>query len=146
MYEVMNRRSESPRFRRVTVRLAAMAAALVLMGCALGGGIDRSAWYVGGNEEESILLRVDNRNWSEMRIYLVIHGDRRRLGSVSSQSREVFALDETAAVRGQSLNFEAVPLGDRNNPHRSPTISLTDGNAAEWRLENQLSQSTLRVR
>ena len=90
--------------------VALLFATLFLVGCASarGGGA-----VVDG---ESATLRVENRAYTDMTIYVVIGGaDRRRLGVASSVGASSMTIPASIIGAGRELQFLADPVGARGS-------------------------------
>jgi hypothetical protein len=70
-------------------------------------------------------VRVENRNFLDMNVYVLGMGQRIRLGLVPGLSTQVFTIP-SYLVRSAPLQFELHPIGGRTNP-RTETISVQPG-------------------
>jgi hypothetical protein len=66
--------------------------------------------------ENKTLLRVDNRNFSDMTIYVLRAGERVRLGTVTGNSKRVLVIPEYLISGVSALQFLADPIGGRSTP------------------------------
>jgi hypothetical protein len=89
-------------------------------------------------------LKVDNHNWSDMRIYLVRDGITTRLGFVSSMTERSINLPASALSLGGEVRLMAAPLGSTERFFSDP-LHLAPGQMIEWRLENRLPLSSIWV-
>jgi hypothetical protein len=71
-------------------------------------------------------LRVDNRNFLDMNVFVVRTGQRIRLGTVTGLSSQVFTIPPDVVRSSPQLQFELHPIGGRSNP-RTETISVRPG-------------------
>lgn len=103
--------------RRVALSRVALslAALLVAVGGVAGCGSSRA---LGGPAvpSEATTLRVDNRGFLDMTIYVLRTGQRTRLGVVSGTSRATFRIPDFLVQGVQSLRFQADPIGGRRAP------------------------------
>jgi hypothetical protein len=97
------------------------------------------------NEEESVVLVVDNRNWQDVVIYAVHDGSRSRLGLVVTARTATFTLPPSYVTRGGDLYFIADPVGATRS-YSSERIVVQLGQYIEWTLESGLERSSLLVR
>lgn len=100
-----------PLARRVVPTLAlALAAAAPVTACARGKVPEAPS------PETAATLRVENRSFADMVIYLVSSGGmRQRLGMVTGNSTARFTLPGTATSFG-NVRFLADPIGSRRTP------------------------------
>jgi hypothetical protein len=87
-------------------------------------------------------LRVDNRHWADMTIYVVRGGARARLGLVSTNGDQTFRLPRGMDTPGISVHFEADPIGS-DQIYRSPPVALGPDDSYVWTLAVTLEHSTL---
>jgi hypothetical protein len=65
-------------------------------------------------QQEGALLRVENRSWSDMRVYVVTTaGHRTRLGMVSGSSSATLRIPVSVVAGGRELLFQVDPVGSR---------------------------------
>ncbi len=88
-----------------------------------------------------VTIRVENRNWRDVRVYLVQATQRSRLGTVTSMNEIRMDLSEVDLAIGSRMRLVAEVIG---SPERlaTPWIQTRPGLVIEWRLENVLSQSS----
>ena len=125
-------------YRRVLMMLS--AAVLLAGGCAHG-----KAATADDSTPEKATIRVTNNNWSDMTIYLLRGTERRRLGTVGSNSTGVFQLPEYVLVGSGDIRLLADPLGSTRT-YLSPLLLVSPGQQVEWRLENNMSLSSAYIR
>jgi hypothetical protein len=64
--------------------------------------------------ENSASVRVENRSWSDMRVYvLTTAGMRTRLGTVNGSSTSTLRIPASIVSGGRELVFEVDPVGSR---------------------------------
>lgn len=85
--------------------------------------------------EPRTTLRVDNRSWSQMTIYVIRGGQRVRLGQVSGSSASTFVIPPNLLFGGTSLRFLADPLGSNVTPV-SQEITVFPGDRVELVIPN----------
>ena len=95
---------------------------------------------------ESTTLHVRNNNWLDMRVYVVRHGSRVLLGTVTSFQDRTFELP-TAALGGGGSGARVVadPIGSRRGWASDP-LSFFPGDRLELTLLNHLAISHLSIR
>jgi hypothetical protein len=130
--------------RRAATILALVTTGVVAtnMGCATGGG------YPGLEQQEpqsrSVLLRVLNNNWHDMRVYVVSESGRStRVGMVTGMSRAVLRIRAPLAYGSTRVMLR--PIGTRAT-HTTEPVLITPGTNAELVVHNQLSLSHLITR
>lgn len=64
-------------------------------------------------EQGSAPLRVENRSWSDMRVYVATIGQRTRLGTVPGSSTMTLRIPAHIVSGGRELVFEVDPVGSR---------------------------------
>ena len=103
-----------------TIRSALLALALLSAGCSHG--------VKSGPPEPQprTTVKVDNRNFLDMNVFVVRFGQRIRLGTVTGLSSEVFTIPPDIVRSSPQLQFELHPIGGRGNP-RTETISVQPG-------------------
>lgn len=118
-----------------------VALAAVLLGCATaGGGMDEP---VDRRDLESI-VEVTNYNWSDVHVYVMSGGQRFSLGMVTTNSTERFDLPRQVFGGARDLVFLADPVGSVLAYVSEPVI-VHEGDLVEWRIQNDLSQSSISV-
>lgn len=83
--------------------LLLVLAPLLLAGC----GAARSA----GSAAEGATVRVENRAFNDMTIYVVTVGQPIRLGTVTGNSTAVLRIPPSVVGLGQEMSFRADPIG-----------------------------------
>lgn len=74
-------------------------------------------------------VKVENRNFLDMNVYVLQGGQRIRLGTVTGLSSQVFTIP-AHIVRSSPLQFELHPIGGRRDT-RTETISVQPGDQVE---------------
>ncbi|HEX2167768.1 MAG TPA: hypothetical protein VHG09_11105 [Longimicrobiales bacterium] len=122
--------------------MALAAVTMLAGGCAYGNTtMDDTATIA----DDRTVIQVANNNWSDMTIYLMRNGQRQRLGTVTSQSSEVFVVPTAIISTAADIRLVADPIGS-SRTFTSPAIVLTPGQKAEWQLENSLALSSMWIR
>jgi hypothetical protein len=91
-----------------------------------------------------IPLKVTNRNWHDVTIYVLHDGQRTRIGLVTGSSTQEFVLP--ARLLGQS--HELALLGEAiGSPvfARTEVLTIQPGQFIEWTLETDLRRSSVGV-
>jgi hypothetical protein len=102
-----------------TMRNALIVLALLSAGC--GHGV-RSA----PDPQAETTVRVENRNFLDMTVYVLQSSQRIRLGMVTGLSTQVFTIPGYIVRGSGQLQFELHPIGGRGNP-RTESISVQPG-------------------
>ncbi len=102
-----------------TMRGALLIVALLSAGC---GHAVRSA----PDPQAETTVRVENRNFLDMTVYVLQNSQRIRLGMVAGLSTQVFTIPGYIVRGAGQLQFELHPIGGRGNP-RSESISVRPG-------------------
>ena len=76
------------------------------------------------------VVRVENRNFYDMTIYVVYGASRIRLGVVTGNRTEVFIVPEYILTGPDSIRFLADPIGSRRAPV-TEEISIVPGQEVE---------------
>src|SRR6266550_3419071 len=102
-----------------TMRNALVVLALLSAGC---GHAVRSA----PDPQAETTVRVENRNFLDMNVYIVHQSQRIRLGMVTGLSTQVFTIPGYIVRGSGQLQFELHAIGGRGNP-RTESISVQPG-------------------
>lgn len=111
----------------------------VLLACA-AEAIDRRR----ARGDEDVVLRVENNNWSDMRIYLLRSGVPIRIGFVSALSERAIALPRWVRSVGE-VQIQARPIASRLTYTTEP-ILIGTGREVRLTLEEHLPLSAWSVR
>jgi len=101
------------------MRNALVVLALLSAGC---GHAVRSA----PDPQAETTVRVENRNFLDMTVYVLQNSQRIRLGMVAGLSTQVFTVPGYLVRGAGQLQFELHPIGGRGNP-RTESISIRPG-------------------
>ena len=99
---------------------------LVLVVLLATGACGSASRRAGGAAEAQTTVRVENRNFLDMNVYVVRSGQRIRLGTVPGTSTRVFPIPSHMIFGGTQLQFLADPIGSRQTPI-SDTIVVNPG-------------------
>lgn len=95
-------------------------------------------------EPAPIMVAVENRNWSQVAVYVVAGGQRQRLGEVVGASAEEFTLPGMFTSR-TDIRLVAVPLASRQQ-FATGVIVANPGATIQLVVENVLTMSSWSVR
>ena len=116
-------------------------------GCAsggLGGGGDLSL-----SRPKGVTAHIENYNWSDMKIYLVMDGvrARRRLATLSTLETTTVRIPPSFLRSGLGFYLQATAIGSGATV-RTPVIIARAGDEIFWTVENHLAISinTMRIR
>jgi hypothetical protein len=90
-----------------------------------------------------ISVEVDNRNWSDMTIYLMTGGLPQRLGMVTALSNASFVFPSLRINAGSGVRLRALPIAGA--AFTTEAILVQPGQAIMWTLENDLDASSYTV-
>lgn len=102
------------------MRGALLVVALLTAGC--GHGMKSGA----PEPQEPTTVKVQNRNFLDMDVFVLQQSQRIRLGMVAGLSTQVFTIPAYIVRGSPQLQFELHPIGGRGNP-RTETISIRPG-------------------
>jgi hypothetical protein len=131
-----------------TLACAALAATVAgTAGCATGGARtefhDAGGYFERAPTSADNVLVVDNRNWSNMTIYLIRSGVRARVGSVGSMSTTEIRLPRD--LMAGDVAVLARPLAGRDG-YVTSRLNVRPGQRIQLRLEHNLNLSSFTVR
>ena len=96
-------------------------------------------------DSEPITLRIENRHWLDVNVYLVRSGQRiRRLGTVTSHSVAIFRAPARQIVHVSDVYLVADPIGSHGT-FRSEPLLVSRGQQVEWLLSQTLHRSALSI-
>ncbi|MGH7491220.1 MAG: hypothetical protein ACREOO_02370 [bacterium] len=84
----------------------------------------------GSQPESKTLVRVENRNFLDMKVYILRGSERIRIGTVTGNSKDVFVVPDGLVLGVSSLRFFADPIGGSQTPV-SQDISIQPGEEIE---------------
>lgn len=126
----------------ISSRCLVMATLGVVMGCA---SLHESPQPGPFAQSGTVTLRVENRHWLDVNIYLMRGGQRiRRLGTVTALGTQTFRAPANQVVHVADLYLLADPIGSRGS-YRSETMMIGPGQRVDWTLANVLHRSALSI-
>jgi hypothetical protein len=90
-----------------------------------------------------IAVEVDNRNWSDITVYLMTSGLPQRLGMVTALSNATFVFPSLRVNTGNGVRLRALPVA--GTAFTTETILVLPGQAISWTVENDLDASSFTV-
>ena len=114
------------RVRRILRCLSAAVLLFGVAGCSAAARTGEPGARRGGAEAGGATLRVENRSWSDMNVYIVRGGSRIRVGTVTGNSTARFPIRADLVGLGVPLRFLADPIGGNRTPV-SEEISVLPG-------------------
>lgn len=89
-----------------------------------------------GNQDDfKTAVRVENRNFLDMKIYILRGSERIRIGTVTGNSTQVFTIPEGLIIGSGLVRFLADPIGGTATPI-SQEISVRQGEVVELIITN----------
>ena len=95
-------------------------------------------------KEKPIAVQVNNRNFLDMRIYVVSHGAAWRLGTVSSNTVDQFKLPRFVSSHHDTIRIVAVPIGQRAEAS-SQDLLANPGDRIVFHVEMDLALSNAMI-
>jgi len=126
----------------VRLGMALAAALLVLSGCASMGSTGEGDAESG---DAGVRLRVQNRHWRDVVVFVTRGGARNRLGMVTSNSSRDFRLRQDFVAGGYTVTLRVEVVGS-DESLRSGPVTVSRGSVVVWRLRPVLTQSDVSVR
>jgi hypothetical protein len=90
-----------------------------------------------------VSVEVENRNWSDVTVYLLAGGLPQRLGMVTSLHSTRLAFSSRRLNTGSGVRLRALPVA--GSSYTTETILVLPGQTITWTLENILDHSSLTV-
>ncbi len=91
-------------------------------------------------QADVVTVKVENRNWLDMRIYAIVGGFAHRLGTVGSFRSEEFKLRKGWVGPSDMIRMVAVPIGSRAVNYAQEVL-VVPGDFVEYRIEPSLGLS-----
>ena len=91
-----------------------------------------------------VIVRVQNKHWSDVNIALDVGGQRTRLGLVTAVTSSSFRVPDRLLTQGRPYRLIADPIG-ATTVLTSETVYARPGQVVEWTLESDLKRSTLAI-
>jgi hypothetical protein len=137
-------------------RIVRLAAALGLFsafpaGCFIFGHGKAASEPAVGVSEGEIALNVVNHNYLDVVIYVVHHGVRTRVGSVTGSTSTVFLLPARLLGQGREIQLRGYAIGKKDTALGGEEYASTEilivqqGQYIEWTLETDLRRSSVAV-
>jgi hypothetical protein len=89
----------------------------------------------GERSEPKIAVRVENRNYLDMKIYIIRGSERIRIGTVTGNTTEMLFVPESFVINAGLVRFLAEPIGSNRAPI-SQEISVHPGQEVELIITN----------
>lgn len=89
----------------------------------------------------AIQVEVDNRNYSDMDVYLLDNGTRLLLGSAPGLARTTLALPQGSVGGRLQVRLLADPVGG-NLPFRTPALVVAPGQNVYWTIGSDPASSS----
>ena len=89
-------------------------------------------------------LTISNNHWLDVIIFVFHDGEMSRVGTVTAASNGNFTLVPWMLGQSRNIRLLADPVGSEGWI-RSEMINVQPGQSIEWRLESQLSRSSVMV-
>ena len=121
----------------------ALAGLTTLGACHHGASVGAAAAESGYNG--SITLRVVNRAWLDVAVYLLQGSHRDRIGMATATSTSTFQIALRQFSAGGEYRLYGDPVGSRQTV-RSEPLHAQDGDVVTWTLEDDLARSSIDVR
>jgi len=94
----------------------------------------------GAPAREPIRVEIDNRNFSDMNIYLVNEGTHVLLGSAAGMSKTTLSLPPGSVGSQWQVRLQADPIGG-SNTIRTPALMVSPGQNVYWTIGSDPSSS-----
>jgi hypothetical protein len=105
--------------------LACALAACAVAACAKNAGPEENPRAADAASAQKAAVRVTNRNFYDMNLFVVRFGQRQRLGTVTGNATRTFELPSTWVTNGP-VRFLAVPIGG-NGPEFTEDLNVRPG-------------------
>jgi len=134
--------------RQSFIALAVGVAASALVGCAAHRGGPSSASALASQDDatppDSLVLEIENHNWSDIVVYALHDGMLSRLTQVTAgRSVSVPLLPHHIGAMGM-LRLAVHPIGGSSD-YTSETVSLRTGSTVRLTVESSVSRSSVAV-
>ena len=116
-----------------------LAAVLIGVGCR-----QKPSQDVGPVPAQDLMLEVSNNNWSDVVIYMVRNGTRKRFTTVTAARSTTLAIPSQFISANGSVQIVAHRIGGTDE-YVSPVISVLLGRTVALSLESNLLRSTVGV-
>ncbi|MHB1863537.1 MAG: hypothetical protein ACYCVL_11255 [Gemmatimonadaceae bacterium] len=129
-------------------------ACLVVLVAAAVGACARVVQLAGGPstdlalidpDSSTVTFAIDNRNWTDVVVWLAHDGLKSRLGTIRSANVQTFQVPTAWTGRSRALQLVAHAIGAPDD-FTSETFSVQLGQTVTWMLQVELSRSSLSIR
>ena len=135
------------------VRFAAAPSLLATLtaGCFIFGHGKSAPQAAGNVPEGEIALNIVNHNYLDVVIYVLHHGVRTRVGTVTGSTSAVFLLPARLLGQGREIQLRGYPIGAKDSSIGGQNYAFTEilvvqqGQYIEWTLETDLRRSSVAV-
>lgn len=117
-------------------------AVLLIAGSVAGCSRNRHMGEVSPDVDSS--LHVENRHWGDVDVFVIVNGQRSRVGTVTATSEQDFVLRSVLIGRQGTLQLQAHAIA-MSGVLTSETIAIRPGMEITWSLQANLSRSSLSV-
>jgi hypothetical protein len=111
--------------------------------CHHGSGVGAAA--AESTDGGAVTLRVVNRSWLDVTVYLQQGTHRDRVGTATAASTTEFHVPLRRIAEGADYRLSGDPIGSRQSV-RSEPLRAQDGDVVTWTLEDNLARSFIEVR
>ncbi|MCH7563615.1 MAG: hypothetical protein IH968_07310 [Gemmatimonadetes bacterium] len=127
-------------FRRAgLLPLLAVPILFASTGCASGGFGGRSD--LNRSQPKGVTAHIENQNWSDMKVYLLIDGLRMwRLATLSTLETRTLRIPPHLLQGVQDFQLEATAIGSGDTV-TTPKINAVAGDEIVWTVQNYLASS-----
>jgi hypothetical protein len=140
----LKREREADMYRRIAAPIAAVA---LVAAAALPASLNAQSESSDVTSNETrVTVQVDNGNWLDMRLYVVVDGGAYdRIGTVTGFSKGKFEIPRQLTATNSPIQLVAAPIGSTERYAAQP-VMVSVGDVVEWRLANNLAMSSIFVR
>lgn len=107
-------------------------------------GCSRNRAADGLSRDVDSTLHVENRHWGDVDVFVIVNGQRSRVGTVTATSDQDFVLRSGLLGRQGTLQLQAHGVG-MSGTLTSETIAIRRGMQLNWSLEVNLTRASLSV-
>ena len=121
-----------------------LAAVISVAACATTARTAGTGTEIYHGQDERAVVKVENRNWSDVTVYAITGGLRQRLGTVSSMGRASFRVPPHLLTGSRDLRLLIDPIGG-GQEYLSPAVQVYGGQEVAFMVQNQISLSSIGV-
>ncbi len=96
-------------------------------------------------DSSTVTFAIDNRNWTDVVVWLAHDGVKTRLGTIRSANVQTFQVPTAWTGRSRALQLVAHAIGAPDD-FTSETFSVQLGQTVTWMLQVELARSSLSIR